>query len=130
MRRWFLATAATLFAAAAMTPAGALPLGPAAVRPAVEAVNPVEQTICWRQGWRGWGWYPCWGWYGSLTTTITGDARIGMRMTMTMTMMNTNGTITAGGGDLFQIVFRLLEVGHHWRAVPRGSSAEDGGSLD
>src|SRR6516225_8021435 len=65
MRRWFLATWATLFAAAAMAPAGALPLGPAAMRPAVEAITPVEQTACWRRGLRGWGWYPCWGWYGS-----------------------------------------------------------------
>jgi hypothetical protein len=59
--RWFLAATATLFTAAVMTPAGALPLGPGAVRPAVEAVNPVEQTACWRWGWRGWGWYPCGG---------------------------------------------------------------------
>jgi hypothetical protein len=48
MRSWFLAATATLFTAAVMTPAGALPLGPSAVRPAVEAVNPVEQTACWR----------------------------------------------------------------------------------
>jgi hypothetical protein len=44
-----------------MTPAGALPLGPGALRPAVEAAKPVEQTACWRAGWRGWGWYRCWG---------------------------------------------------------------------
>jgi hypothetical protein len=60
-RHWFLAAATTLFTAAVMTPAGALPFGPGALRPAVEAVTPVEQTACWRAGWRGWGWYPCWG---------------------------------------------------------------------
>ena len=48
MRRWFFAIAATLFAAVAMTPAGALPLGPAAMRPTPETANPVEQTACWR----------------------------------------------------------------------------------
>jgi hypothetical protein len=63
MRRWFLAAAATLLTAAAITTAGALPLGPGAARPAVETINPVEQTACWRWGWRGWGWYPCWGAY-------------------------------------------------------------------
>jgi hypothetical protein len=57
MRRWFLAAATTLFTATVMTPAGALPLGPGALRPAVEAAKPVEQTACWR----GWGWYRCWG---------------------------------------------------------------------
>ena len=48
MRRWFLAAAATLLTAAAITTAGALPLGPGAARPAVETINPVEQTACWR----------------------------------------------------------------------------------
>ena len=63
MRRWFLAAAgaATLLTAAAMTPAGALPLGLGAMRPAAEAVNPVDKAACWRWGWHGWGWYPCWG---------------------------------------------------------------------
>ena len=61
MRRWFFAIAATLFAAVAMTPAGALPLGPAAMRPTPETANPVEQTACWRLA----RLYPCWGWYSS-----------------------------------------------------------------
>ena len=34
---------------------------PGAVRPAAEAVNPIENTACWRRGWNGWGWYPCGG---------------------------------------------------------------------
>jgi len=62
MRRWFFAIAATLFAAVAMTPAGALPLGPAAMRP----TRPLTRSSRPHAGGlRGWGWYPCWGWYSS-----------------------------------------------------------------
>jgi hypothetical protein len=50
--------------------AGAVTLDPAAIRPAIEAVNPVEKTLCWRWGWHGWWYYPCgywvgprWGWH-------------------------------------------------------------------
>jgi hypothetical protein len=61
MRCWFLAAAAATLLTAAMSPAGALPLDPGAVRFAAEAVNPIENTACWRRGWNGWGWYPCGG---------------------------------------------------------------------
>jgi hypothetical protein len=61
MRRWFLAAVAATLLIAAMSPAGALPLDPGAVRPAAEAVNPIKNTACWRWGWRGWDWYSCGG---------------------------------------------------------------------
>ena len=60
MRRWFLAAAAATVLTAAMSPAGALPLDPGAVRPAAEAVNPIENTACWR-GLERLGLVPVWG---------------------------------------------------------------------
>src|SRR5271157_3472436 len=48
--------------AGALTPADAISLDPTAVRPAIDAVNPVEKASCWQYGWHGWGWYPC-GYY-------------------------------------------------------------------
>ena len=60
---------ASAIVAAKLGSAGAVPLDPAAMRPAVGAVNPIEKTLCWRWGWHGWGYYPCgywvaprWGW--------------------------------------------------------------------
>jgi hypothetical protein len=52
--------AAALLAAAA--PAGAMILDPGAARSAAASIDLVDQTACWRWGWHGWGWYPCWGW--------------------------------------------------------------------
>ncbi|HLN08609.1 MAG TPA: hypothetical protein VK281_06600 [Xanthobacteraceae bacterium] len=52
------AGAAILTCSAMVTRSDAMPIG-AAVRPAAEAINPVEKTACWRPGW---GWYPC-GYY-------------------------------------------------------------------
>ena len=72
MRRLtMLAAAAALFSAAALTsaPSQAMPMG-TGVQGGAETLNPVDKAACWRYGWRGWGWYPCWGgprvygWYG------------------------------------------------------------------
>lgn len=77
MRRLtMLAAAAALFSAAALTsaPSQAMPVG-TGVQGAAETINPVDKAACWRRGWRGWGWYPCfygpriygprvYGWYG------------------------------------------------------------------
>jgi len=73
MRRLtMLAAAAALFSAAALTsaPSQAMPLG-TGVQGGAETLNPVDKAACWRYGWRGWGWYPCYygpryygGWYG------------------------------------------------------------------
>lgn len=57
------ATCAGVLLAAA--PAGALILDPATTRSAAAAIDVVDKTACWRWGWHGWGWYPCWagpGW--------------------------------------------------------------------
>jgi hypothetical protein len=62
MRRLsLLAAAAALFSAAALTsaPSQAMPIG-TGVQGAAETINPVDKAACWRYGWRGWGWYPCW----------------------------------------------------------------------
>ena len=62
MRKIVLAAtcAAALLAVAA--PAGAMILDPGAARSAAASIDLVDQTACWRWGWHGWGWYPCWGW--------------------------------------------------------------------
>ena len=67
-----LAAAAAMFAGLALTsaPSQAVTLGaPVAVNGAAETLNMVDKAACWRYGWRGWGWYPCyvgprygWGW--------------------------------------------------------------------
>jgi hypothetical protein len=65
MHRILLAAgAAALLWTLASTPAGAFTNDPGAIRPAIGALDTVEKTACWRWGWHGWGWYPCyrWGW--------------------------------------------------------------------
>ena len=66
-----VAASAAILAAGSLigTRAEAMTLGgPAGIREAADAVSPVEKTACWRWGWRGWGWYPCYyrsyGWRG------------------------------------------------------------------
>jgi Chaperone of endosialidase len=63
-----LAAVAALFAAAMLlsAPSQAMTPGTASsVRGAAATIDPVEKTACWRYGWRGWGWYPCYyGYYG------------------------------------------------------------------
>jgi Chaperone of endosialidase len=51
-----LCSAAMLLSAPsqAMTPGTA-----AGVKGAAATIDPVEKTACWRYGWHGWGWYPC-----------------------------------------------------------------------
>jgi hypothetical protein len=72
MRRLtMLAAAAALFSAAALTsaPSQAMPLG-TGVQGSAETLNPVDKAACWRYGWHGYGWYPCYygprvyGYYG------------------------------------------------------------------
>ncbi len=75
-----LGVAAAIVAGVALTsgPSQAITLGaPAAVNGAAETLNLVDKAACWRYGWHGWGWYPCyvgpryygwgyrrWGWHG------------------------------------------------------------------
>jgi len=57
-----LAAAAALFSAAMLVsaPSQAMTLGtPSGVKGAAATIDLVEKTACWRWGWRGWGWYPC-----------------------------------------------------------------------
>ncbi len=57
-----LAAMAALFSAAMLlsAPSQAMTPGTAAgVKGAAATLDPVEKTACWRYGWRGWGWYPC-----------------------------------------------------------------------
>jgi len=64
MRKMLLAAAggATLLSVAMLTPASAFPGAPGATQPAADSIDPVEKA-CWRDGWHGWGWYPCGGYY-------------------------------------------------------------------
>ena len=62
-----LAAVAALFAAAMLlsAPSQAMTPGTASsVRGAAATIDPVEKTACWRYGWHGWGWYPCYYGYG------------------------------------------------------------------
>ena len=62
-----LAAVAALFAAAMLlsAPSQAMTPGTASsVRGAAATIDPVEKTACWRWGWHGWGWYPCFYGYG------------------------------------------------------------------
>jgi hypothetical protein len=57
-----LAAVAALFSAAMLlsAPSQAMTPGTASsVRGAAATIDPVEKTACWRYGWHGWGWYPC-----------------------------------------------------------------------
>ncbi len=57
-----LAAVAALFSAAMLlsAPSQAMTPGTAAgVKGAAATLDPVEKTACWRYGWHGWGWYPC-----------------------------------------------------------------------
>ncbi len=57
-----LAAVAALVAAATLVsvPSQAMTPGTASsVRGAAATIDPVEKTACWRYGWHGWGWYPC-----------------------------------------------------------------------
>ena len=63
-----LAAVAALFSAAMLlsAPSQAMTPGTASgVKGAAATIDPVEKTACWRYGWHGWGWYPCYyGGYG------------------------------------------------------------------
>lgn len=57
-----LAAVAALFSAAVLlsAPSQAMTPGTASgVKGAAATIDPVEKTACWRYGWHGWGWYPC-----------------------------------------------------------------------
>src|SRR5215471_2133980 len=62
MRNVTSLAAATAFSAAMLlsAPSQAMTPGAAAgVKGAAATLDPVEKTACWRYGWHGWGWYPC-----------------------------------------------------------------------
>jgi hypothetical protein len=66
MRKVLLAAAGAgaILTAATVVPAGALPLDPGAMRPAINAVSPVEKSYCygWRCRWGyGYGRHPYYG---------------------------------------------------------------------
>jgi hypothetical protein len=65
MRKFFtLAATAAVLSVAALTaaPSQAMTFGaPAGVRGAADGLNLVDKAACWRYGWHGWGWYPCYG---------------------------------------------------------------------
>jgi hypothetical protein len=57
-----LAAVAALFSASVLLSAPSQAMTPgtgAGVKRAAAAIDPVEKTACWRWGWHGWGWYPC-----------------------------------------------------------------------
>ena len=57
-----LAAVAALFSVSVLlsAPSQAMTPGTApGVKGAAAAIDPVEKTACWRYGWHGWGWYPC-----------------------------------------------------------------------
>src|ERR1700674_2892261 len=61
MRRFLLVAMGATTILLAGSPASrteAMPIG-SALRPAIEAINPVEDIACRRPGWHGWGWYRC-----------------------------------------------------------------------
>ena len=73
-----LTLAAALLAAATLTatPSRALPLGADAVRATAVTLDPVDQvSACWRYGWHGWGWYPCYYYYGGGSVPYPGWRR-------------------------------------------------------
>jgi hypothetical protein len=62
MRNLTSLAAAAAFSAAMLVsaPGQAMTLGaPAGVNGAAATLDLVEKTACWRYGWHGWGWYPC-----------------------------------------------------------------------
>jgi hypothetical protein len=63
-----LAAALLAMATLTTTPSRALPVGAGGVRTAAATVDPVERVgSCWRFGWHGWGWYPCYYYYPGYT---------------------------------------------------------------
>lgn len=52
-----VATAIAILAAGAIGSTRSEAMTPADLGPAIDEASPVEQTACWRYGWRGWGWY-------------------------------------------------------------------------
>lgn len=65
MRKLTMLTAAAALLSTVMlasAPSQAVTLGsPSGVRGAAETLNVIDKTACWRRGWHGGGWYPCWG---------------------------------------------------------------------
>jgi len=62
MRNVTSLAAATAFSAAMLLSAPSQAMTPGAasgVKGAAATLDPVEKTACWRYGWHGWGWYPC-----------------------------------------------------------------------
>jgi len=63
MRRLFATSAGALVFAlvglAGTGSANAATFASTSVRAAADSIAAVEKTACWRQGWHGWGWYPC-----------------------------------------------------------------------
>src|SRR5262249_58644619 len=62
MRNVTSLAAATAFPAAMLLSAPSQAMTPGAasgVKGAAATLDPVEKTACWRYGWHGWGWYPC-----------------------------------------------------------------------
>ena len=63
MRRLFATLAGALvFALVGLVGTGsanAATFASTSVRAAADSIAAVEKTACWRQGWHGWGWYPC-----------------------------------------------------------------------
>jgi hypothetical protein len=61
-----LSAAAIVSGAALLSaPVSAMTIGaPAGVLGAAQTISPVDDVAaCWRYGWRGWGWYPCGGYW-------------------------------------------------------------------
>jgi hypothetical protein len=62
MRKWTPLAAAAALSASWLIPAPSQAMTPGTapgVKGAAATLDPVEKTACWRYGWRGWGWYPC-----------------------------------------------------------------------
>ena len=55
-----VAAAGAILAAGTMV-SNALMLAPEGLRGAIQETKLTDNVACWRYGWRGWGWYRCWG---------------------------------------------------------------------
>jgi len=67
MRNVTSLAAAAAFSAAMLLSAPSQAMTPGAasgVKGAAATLDPVEKTACWRYGWHGLGWYPCYYGYG------------------------------------------------------------------